>query len=109
MNENKAVLMERDYKGCIERFALTPLEFEKEYASARPDMPKPQDGGCAWCIRPMVYLWYALTDIGSQMWNTFFTDMTWGQTEGDIESGNLPSLAPHLAESLRGEIETFQR
>ena len=90
MNEHLlAVLVEYDDHGYYERLALTPDEFKKQF----PEAPWDDDDWFAcqgsWTIKPLEHIWYCLCGIGSQSWNTFFTDMSWGLPESDIESGNL--------------------
>lgn len=84
------VIIERDYKGEYERFALT-LDDYNIFASDII-LQEPNTIGCSCTIRPMVHLWYQLTEIGSKEWNLFFSDMAWGLAESDIEKGNLATI-----------------
>ena len=83
------VLVQVDYKGDYERFALTPAEFEERYRKVRQDMPKPTESDTEYTFRPLVHIWYMLTTVGSVEWCNFFTDMTWGLTQSDIDEGNV--------------------
>lgn len=87
------VLIEIDYKGCYERFALTPEEFKRLYKDVRPDIPCETEDGNTYTFRPLVHMWYMLTDIGSAEWCNFFTDMSWGLPQSDIDDDNLSFVA----------------
>ena len=96
-----AVLVEMDYKGSFGRYALTQEEFQKEFGERlTEDMPAPDMEGQTFTFRPMVHAWYQMAEIGSEQWNTFFTDMEWGMSEGDIESGNLAYIDENSMKSL---------
>lgn len=116
----KAVLVEMDYKGYYERFALTPEEFQKEF----PDTYKnfgPFEGvvntlgkggelssfeySDSDTLRPMVHIWFCPTNIGSDLWETFFTDMELGLPESDIEAGNLAYIDYNQMQSLDKYLE----
>lgn len=98
----KAILVERDYKGEFERFALTPEEFEQEFGSCLAEgMLYPDNDGNTYTLRPLVHVWYCATTVGSEMWDTFFTDMEWGMAYGDIESGNLAYIRDDFMDSLK--------
>lgn len=89
-----AILVELDYKGCYERFALTEFEFKKYY----PDTYKTL--GCdegSDTLKPLVHIWFKKTMTESEDWIKFFTDMSWGLPESDIESGNLAYIEPENA------------
>lgn len=89
-HNHKAILIEEDYKGSYERYALTPEEFNNEFAPCLAEgMPHPSVEGESWTLRPLVHMWYEETTIGSESWNNFFTDMEFGLPESDIENGNL--------------------
>ena len=87
----KAILIERDYKGIYERFALTPDEFIAEF----PDIANITTQG-TYTISPMVHIWYSPCIVGDNMWNLFFTDMTWGLPDTDINIGNLARWSSSL-------------
>jgi len=88
-----AVLIEVDRKGYLQRYALTPKEFRETFAERLgTDMPTSQDKWQIYELRPMVQLWYCNATVGDELWNTFFTDMEYGLSEGDIESGNLATV-----------------
>lgn len=97
--KNKAViLVELDYKGNYERFALTEAEFKKFY----PDTYKTL--GCdegSDTLRPLVHIWFKKTHTESEDWINFFTDMTWGLPESDIKNGNLAYIDPENALTFR--------
>lgn len=111
----KAVLVEMDYKGYYERFALTPEEFEKEFPETYKHFGPfngvvntlEKDGALSSfehsdsdTLRPMVHIWFCSTDVGSEVWENFFTDMEWGLPESDIESGNLAYIDHNQMQSL---------
>lgn len=91
----KAILIERDYKGIYERFALTPDEFIAEF----PDIANITTQGTN-TISPMVHIWYSPCIVGDNIWNLFFTDMTWGLPDTDINIGNLAYVNPNLFKTL---------
>ena len=78
------VIIERDYKGEFERFALTGVEFFLKYGNEYADMPEPNDTYQSYTLKPMVHVCYRLTTINSAEWNRFFTDMQYGLSESDI-------------------------
>ena len=85
-----AVLIEVDRKGYLQRYALTPKEFRETFAERLgTDMPTSQDKWQIYELRPMVQLWYCNATVGDELWNTFFTDMEYGLSEGDITAGNM--------------------
>ena len=76
----KAVIIERDYKGIFERYALPRDTFVQWY----PDSAAPTEDSNTDTISPLVHLWYQVVEVGGEMWSTFFTDMTWGlEHEGE--------------------------
>lgn len=100
-----AILVERDYKGEYERFALTPDEFRKTYL--QDDSEKnglQEDNSGTFTIQPLVHIWYQKTQIGSDLWNQFFSDMSWGLPESDIVNGNLASIREDFMESLKDKL-----
>ncbi len=101
----KAILVERDYKGEFERFALTPEEFEKEFDSYLSEgMLYPDNDGNTYTLRPLVHVWYCATTVGSEMWDTFFTDMEWGMAETDLKNGNLAYIRDDLMQNLKDSL-----
>lgn len=101
MNTGKrAILVELDYKGNYRRYAVTPLEFAKAFPTVMlTDESCTEElrqsgvyGTGVWESRPMVHFWFAETTIGSEIWDTFFTDMAWGLPDSDIDSGNLAEV-----------------
>jgi len=89
----KAILVEEDRKGYFRRYALTLDEFIEDFAERISEgMPPPTNFGEAYTLRPMVHVWYAETEVGSEEWNKFFTDMFYGSSEGDIKSGNAAEI-----------------
>ena len=80
-----AILVEEDYKGEYSRFALTPHAFYLRYPSA----PEATGVGDSHTLHVGVHIWYCSATVGGDDWHDFFTDMSWGLSEGDIEDGNL--------------------
>ena len=97
----KAILIERDYKGIYERFALTIDEFIAEF----PDITNIATQG-TYTISPMVHIWYSPCIVGDEMWNLFFSDMTWGLPDTDIDSGNLAYVNHNLFKTLLQYLPT---
>lgn len=98
----KAILVERDYKGEFERFALTPDEFKEQFGdflSEDSDLTKEEPG--SFTVQHLVHIWYQPSDVGSEMWNRFFTDMAWGLSEGDIENKNFAYIREDFFQSLK--------
>ena len=97
-----AIIIERDYKGIYERFALTPEEFRQEYPEVFED--KPDDytvsdpDSCT--IAPLVHIWYRECYVGDRMWSKFFTDMTWGLPSIDTDAGNIAYIRRDMMKSL---------
>lgn len=101
----KAILVERDYKGIYERFALTPEEFNKEFQPfLASDMPVPTTHGDSYTLQPLVHMWYCSAEVGGEKWNSFFTDMSWELPESDIESGNLAYIREEFLQSLKDQV-----
>lgn len=89
-----AVLVERDYKGEYERYALTPWEFENEFMPRlMGGMPAASTEPQTYTLRPMVHVWYQIVDVGGRAWDKFFTDMQWGLPLSDIERGHMAYIA----------------
>ena len=102
----KAILIERDYKGQFERYALTCSEFEAEFAGEISEgMPTPCDIGQSWTLQPLVHIWYKETEIGSEEWDVFFTDMTWGLSHTDIANSNLAYIRTDFMGALYLEVK----
>lgn len=103
--KGKAILLERDYKGEYERFALTPEEFNKAFRSfLAKGMPAPTTYGDSYTLQPLVHLWYCVAEVGGEKWNNFFTDMSWGMSESDIENGNLAYIREEFLLSLKVQV-----
>lgn len=114
-----AILVEMDYKGNYERFALTPEEFEKKFPETFKNfghfegvvntLKGDELSSFEYCdsdtLRPMVHIWFCSTNIGSEVWENFFTDMAWGLPESDIESGNLAYIDKNQMQSLSKYLE----
>lgn len=97
-----AVLIELDYKGYYGRYALTPEEFEKEFKERlESGMPEATEEDNSYTLRPMVHIWYTLDEVGGDFWNTFFTDLSWGLPESDIEAENFAYIRTDEMKSLR--------
>lgn len=89
-NNNRIVfLVEENYKGELARCVLTPEDFEEHFPD-HPDEPisLPDEESVSYTRRPLIHAWYALTTVGSENWNTFIRDLTWGLSESDIENHN---------------------
>lgn len=79
MTMKTAILIEINYKGSIERFALDQKEILTDY-------PRIIEEAGHWPIlmpgsytsTPMVHVYYKPCAVGSEEWNKFFTDMTYG-------------------------------
>lgn len=94
--EKQIVIVELNNKGYLSRFALNRENFKKEY----PKASEPAEEWKDYQNRPMVYINYRMVRIGDAIWNTFFTDLFWGLSESDIESGNLAVLDEELMTEL---------
>lgn len=103
-NAAKAVIIECDYKGSYYRYALTQKEFREEYTDIRSDIPEPDEDAQSFTTRPMVHIWYKLCGIYSDEFTTFFTDMTWGLCQSDIDNGNLAVVNLEECKSLRTRV-----
>lgn len=103
MNNKKVMLVERDYKGCYERFALTFDEFQNEFPEITESEENWKNSSGSYTLYPLVHIWYCPCIIGDPMWNLFFTDMYWGLSEGDIEDGN----DAYIREDLFGELISY--
>ena len=102
-NNQRAILVERDYKGEYERFALTPAEFKKQYPEEFQDcfpITKP----VSLTISPMIHLWIRPCCVHDADWDKFFSDMEDGLPESNIKSGNLATIRLDLFGELKYEI-----
>ena len=96
-----AIIIEEDYKGHYERYALT----REDFADAFPDSPAPTREWESDTLRPLVHICYTETEINSPLWETFFTDMTWELPDSDIENGVLAYVVDaECSESLRAYL-----
>lgn len=99
-----AIIIEEDYKGFYERFALT----HEDFADTFPDSPAPTRDWGSDTLRPLVHISYTETEIDSPLWKTFFTDMAWELPDSDIEKGNLAYvLNAQCSESLRTYVSAL--
>lgn len=119
----KVLLVERDYKGEYERFALTVDEFRKEYPATYAEFGPfdevvntfQKDGTTlssfecsnSDTLQPMVHIWFCHTTIGSEVWTTFFSNMEWGLPQSDIDNGNLATIRLDLFGSLFEHITPY--
>ena len=102
----KAVIIEIDYKGSYERFALTPEEFSEVFKNyILEGMSEPAREGSTFTFRPLVHAWYMLTEVGSINWNEFFTEMACGLPESDVRSGNIARVSLDDTLSLKEDVE----
>lgn len=99
----EAILVERDYKGTYERYALTPEEFKNEYPDTYEKLFITGESNTD-TIGPMVHIYFEPCVVGDDAWNTFFTDMTWGLPESDIASGNHAYIREDFMQSLKKHI-----
>lgn len=103
----QAILVEMDYKGYYERFALTPEEFEKEfpetYQNFGPILEENSD-----TLKPMVHIWFQPCVVGDGAWEQHFTDMKYGLPESDIESGNLAYIDENQMQSLKKYMPGYE-
>ena len=90
-----AILVERDYKGEYERFALTETEFQREFPETYARFG-PIEKSDADTLRPLVHIWFCPCFVGDEVWKRFFTDMADGLPDSDIESGNLATVNKDL-------------
>lgn len=96
-----AILIERDYKGEYERFALTPDEFLNFFKGHLTDMPEPDQEGNTYTLAPLVHVWYRTAEVGDSAWTRFFTDMEDGLPQSDIDSGNIAYIRDDFMQSLK--------
>ena len=85
-SKNKAFIVELDYKGTYERFALTENDFKLEYPDTDIDRVREGDTDT---IAPLVHIWAKEVTVGDNDWKDHFTDMENGLPDSDIENGNL--------------------
>ena len=103
-----AVIIEIDYKGSYERFALTPDEFSEEFKYyILEGMSEPAREGSTFTLRPLVHAWYMLTEVGSVTWNEFFSERACGLPESDARSGNAAYISLDDTLSLKEDVEKF--
>ena len=103
-----AVIIEIDYKGSYERFALTPDEFSDCFREYIPcGMSVPAHEGSTFTLRPLVHAWYMLTEVGSLTWNEFFSERACGLPESDVRSGNIARVSLDDTLSLKEDVEKF--
>lgn len=97
-----AILVERNYKGELERFALTTEEFKEEYCVYSPVLARLSlETSGSFTLSPMVHIWYQPAEVGSDTWNRFFTDMTWGLSQGDLDNKNYAFIREDRMRSLK--------
>ena len=82
------VIVEIDYKGEYERFALTVEDFTKDYANVYDIQIPIKHAPVTWTLRPMVHGYCSLVEIGDNIWNEFMNDMFWGLPFSDVQNGN---------------------
>lgn len=95
----KAILVEMDYKGYYERFALTPEEFEKEFPETYEHFGPIEEENSD-TVKSLVHIWFEPCVVGDGAWERHFTDMANGLPESDIESGNLAYIDYNQMQSL---------
>ena len=98
-----AILVEMDYKGHYERFALTPEEFKEDFPETYKDFGPIQESNSD-TLKPLVHIWFEPCVVGDGSWELFFTDMEEGLPESDIESGNQAYIRADMAKSLKEYI-----
>lgn len=99
-----AILVEMDYKGYYERFALTPEEFEKTFPETYKSFGPIEEGNSD-TLKPLVHIWFEPCIVGDASWEDFFTDMEQGLPESDIASGNLAYIDYRQMQSLIKYLE----
>ena len=82
-----AVLIELDYKASYSRFALTVEEFQQEFPRTFQRFG-PLTKANTNTLRPMVHIWFAPCLVYDELWNKFFSDMSYGLPESDIAERN---------------------
>ena len=102
----KVILVEEDYKACYGRFALTEEEFKEKYPETYKSFGPITESNSD-TLKPMVHIWFCPTTVGSPEWNDFFTDMTDGLPESDIENDNLAYIDLRECKSLKANIMPF--
>lgn len=95
----KAILVEMDYKGYYERFALTPEEFEKEFPETYKHFGPIEESNSD-TLKPLVHIWFSPVVVGDSQWDVFFTDMAEGLPESDVERGNFAYIDHNQMQSL---------
>lgn len=99
-----AILVEMDYKGYYERFALTPDEFKEEFPETFEHFGPIEESNSD-TIRPLVHIWFEPCVVGDASWDRHFTDMEEGLPESDIEDGNLAYIDKNQMKSLSKYLE----
>lgn len=92
--QQKVILVEQDYKGEYERFALTVDEFREEYPETYAAFG-PFEGENSFgadTIKPLVHIWFQSCTVGDENWTKFFSDMEMGLPQSDIDNGNLATI-----------------
>ena len=100
--EIDAILVERNYKGELERFALTPNEFKEAFPEVA-NLSWPIKEADTHTLRPLVHIWFSPCKVGDELWNTFFTDMQWGLSEGDLKDG----YEAYIREDFMGKLKKY--
>lgn len=104
MYQEDIVLVERDYKGEYERFALTETQFFEEFGFI------PVCSGTE-TLSPFVHIWFEPNVcVGDSEWETFFTDMEEGLPQSDVENGNLAYVRADLMPDgwLKNEVIKYE-
>lgn len=105
------VLIELDYKGYYQRFAFLPEEFAEAFPEPWADMGNTIEAGHedSYTVRPLVHIWYRATYVNDHVWNEFFTNMTDGIPESDVEENNLATVELHECKALQYAVEETTR
>ena len=99
------VLVELNYKGIHNRYALTIQEFnEKFHESLQNDMAKPTDQSGSYTLSSLIHIWYLVVEKNDHYWERFFSDMTYGIPESDIEKGKIAHIDFPSLQSLKDEV-----
>lgn len=103
----KCVLVELDYKGSYQRFALLPEEFAEAFPELWDELYRTLDNvdSDSYTIRPLVHIWYRVAKVNDVRWDTFFSDMEDGLPESDVESDNLAIVDLTECKALRCAVE----
>ena len=99
-----SILVELDYKGSYSRFALTEDEFKDRYPETWKRFGPIREVNSD-TISPLVHIWFAPCTVGNMHWDKFFSDMTWGLPQSDVDNGNAAYVDMEQFGSLKKYIQ----